>query len=367
MRRPWREATAAAASPAGRSANAATPACCSRHGPPRSGRRPARGHCAGVPAARAAHCERRSARGRRSHLRGEPPPRTSARRSPRSSPTAAQPPRLRVEPSSRDSATSPRPPSRATAVTDRPRQERTSPSCRWRHIAFGSAPPRFARVDLARGPFAPRSPRGSEPRRAGQRPKRPRATRCRGGGMTGRVLDLRPPVDVAASEPWLPKRDLAAHLSLSIRWVEYRVSEGMPHRVIGGRLRFRPRKWKVGSTNEPRGPHERVASRTADGASRSTTRPSDEADRSGRMPLAGRPRQRRTTRWPAARPRAARPSGRSPPAGRTSSRGRRHRRTSTTPSGSSAAPSSTAAGASTPSRSPTPGPGRSSARGTCRP
>ena len=40
------------------------------------------------------------------------------------------------------------------------------------------------------------------------------------------------------SEPWLAKRDLAAALGFSVRWVEYRVAEGMPHKVFGGRLRF---------------------------------------------------------------------------------------------------------------------------------
>ena len=43
---------------------------------------------------------------------------------------------------------------------------------------------------------------------------------------------------VAPFEPWLAKNDLAAALGFSVRWVEYRVAEGMPHRRIGGRLRF---------------------------------------------------------------------------------------------------------------------------------
>lgn len=42
----------------------------------------------------------------------------------------------------------------------------------------------------------------------------------------------------AGNEPWLAKRALADALGFSVRWVEYRVKEGMPHRVIGGRLRF---------------------------------------------------------------------------------------------------------------------------------
>jgi predicted DNA-binding transcriptional regulator AlpA len=43
----------------------------------------------------------------------------------------------------------------------------------------------------------------------------------------------------AGIEPWLNKKQLAAHLSFSARWVELRVRDGMPHRRIGNRLRFR--------------------------------------------------------------------------------------------------------------------------------
>jgi hypothetical protein len=39
-------------------------------------------------------------------------------------------------------------------------------------------------------------------------------------------------------ERWLCKRDLADHLGFGIRWVEYRMLEGMPHKRIGGRARF---------------------------------------------------------------------------------------------------------------------------------
>jgi hypothetical protein len=41
------------------------------------------------------------------------------------------------------------------------------------------------------------------------------------------------------NEPLLTKQDLAAALGFSVRWVEYRVREGLPHKTIGGRLRFR--------------------------------------------------------------------------------------------------------------------------------
>ncbi len=40
-------------------------------------------------------------------------------------------------------------------------------------------------------------------------------------------------------EPWLNKRQLAAHLGFSARWVDYRVAEGMPSHVFGRRRRFR--------------------------------------------------------------------------------------------------------------------------------
>jgi excisionase family DNA binding protein len=36
----------------------------------------------------------------------------------------------------------------------------------------------------------------------------------------------------------LTKRQLAAHLNYSTRWVEQQVKAGMPHERWGGRLRF---------------------------------------------------------------------------------------------------------------------------------
>jgi hypothetical protein len=39
-------------------------------------------------------------------------------------------------------------------------------------------------------------------------------------------------------EPWVSKRQVAAHFGFSTRWVEMRVREGMPSQVIGGRRRF---------------------------------------------------------------------------------------------------------------------------------
>jgi hypothetical protein len=34
-------------------------------------------------------------------------------------------------------------------------------------------------------------------------------------------------------EPWLTKRELSSILGFGTRWIEYRVSEGMPSRKIG--------------------------------------------------------------------------------------------------------------------------------------
>ena len=39
-------------------------------------------------------------------------------------------------------------------------------------------------------------------------------------------------------EPWLDKRALAAHLSCSVRSIEFAVAEGMPHAIIFGRVKF---------------------------------------------------------------------------------------------------------------------------------
>lgn len=39
-------------------------------------------------------------------------------------------------------------------------------------------------------------------------------------------------------EPWLTKKQLAAHFSYSTRWIELRMREGMPSTLIGKRRRF---------------------------------------------------------------------------------------------------------------------------------
>ncbi|MGH2841968.1 MAG: helix-turn-helix transcriptional regulator [Solirubrobacteraceae bacterium] len=54
--------------------------------------------------------------------------------------------------------------------------------------------------------------------------------------MSAQVLQFRYP---AGREPWVTKRDLAAYLGRSTRWVELMVRRGMPSQMIGGRRGFR--------------------------------------------------------------------------------------------------------------------------------
>jgi predicted DNA-binding transcriptional regulator AlpA len=43
----------------------------------------------------------------------------------------------------------------------------------------------------------------------------------------------------ALQEPWLSKRQIADYLGRSTRWVELRVREGLPSKMIGGRRGFK--------------------------------------------------------------------------------------------------------------------------------
>lgn len=40
-------------------------------------------------------------------------------------------------------------------------------------------------------------------------------------------------------EPWLAKPQMAAHLGMSVRWLEQQTAAGMPSVLIGGRRRYR--------------------------------------------------------------------------------------------------------------------------------
>jgi excisionase family DNA binding protein len=44
------------------------------------------------------------------------------------------------------------------------------------------------------------------------------------------------------TEPFITKSELARHMGFSVRWVERRVRDGMPHYRVGGRLRFQKSK-----------------------------------------------------------------------------------------------------------------------------
>lgn len=42
-----------------------------------------------------------------------------------------------------------------------------------------------------------------------------------------------------AAEPWLSKQQVAGHYGRSTRWIELRMREGLPSRMLGGRRAFR--------------------------------------------------------------------------------------------------------------------------------
>lgn len=43
----------------------------------------------------------------------------------------------------------------------------------------------------------------------------------------------------AIAEPWLGKKGIAAHFDASVRWIEERMTEGLPHAHIAGRAKFK--------------------------------------------------------------------------------------------------------------------------------
>jgi hypothetical protein len=47
-------------------------------------------------------------------------------------------------------------------------------------------------------------------------------------------------VTVAHLEERLTKAEYAARLCCSVRWLEYRLAEGLPSELIAGRRKFRP-------------------------------------------------------------------------------------------------------------------------------
>lgn len=44
---------------------------------------------------------------------------------------------------------------------------------------------------------------------------------------------------MAAAEPWLTKQQIACHYGRSTRWIELRMREGLPSRMLGLRRAFR--------------------------------------------------------------------------------------------------------------------------------
>lgn len=40
-------------------------------------------------------------------------------------------------------------------------------------------------------------------------------------------------------EPWLDRRALATHLGCSVRWLEDRQAEGIPHAILAGRIKYK--------------------------------------------------------------------------------------------------------------------------------
>lgn len=45
--------------------------------------------------------------------------------------------------------------------------------------------------------------------------------------------------EIAYLEPYLDKKHLALHLGCSVRWIEHRMEEGLPHALIAGRAKFK--------------------------------------------------------------------------------------------------------------------------------
>ena len=45
--------------------------------------------------------------------------------------------------------------------------------------------------------------------------------------------------ELARPEPWLDKPAAAKHFGCGVRWLEQRMTEGLPHAIIAGRVKFR--------------------------------------------------------------------------------------------------------------------------------
>lgn len=58
-----------------------------------------------------------------------------------------------------------------------------------------------------------------------------------GGGRHSHAAAPTPPPSIP--EPWVTKRELAAHLHVALRWIESQHHNGLPHVRRGGVLRYR--------------------------------------------------------------------------------------------------------------------------------
>jgi hypothetical protein len=59
------------------------------------------------------------------------------------------------------------------------------------------------------------------------------------------------PVDGSVREPWVTKRELAAHLHVALRWIEAQHHHGLPHARRGGVLRYRISEVETWLRGEP--------------------------------------------------------------------------------------------------------------------
>ena len=78
------------------------------------------------------------------------------------------------------------------------------------------------------------SPRPQVPRSSGRGASALREAR----GSPPRAPD-KPPAAVTGDEPWVTKRQLAAHLQVTPRWIELQHPHGLPHLRRGGIVRYR--------------------------------------------------------------------------------------------------------------------------------
>ncbi|MGH2911369.1 MAG: helix-turn-helix domain-containing protein [Solirubrobacteraceae bacterium] len=59
------------------------------------------------------------------------------------------------------------------------------------------------------------------------------------------------PTDGLVREPWVTKRELAAHLHVALRWIEAQHHHGLPHARRGGVLRYRISEVEAWLRGEP--------------------------------------------------------------------------------------------------------------------